>query len=52
MPKPDPNKRAITTISDLTKKDFPTTGPAIAADGAITAAEIDVISRATYIWPA
>jgi hypothetical protein len=37
VPKADPNKRAITTISDLTKKDFPTTGPAIAADGTITA---------------
>jgi hypothetical protein len=37
VPKADPNKRAITTIADLTKKDFPTTGPAIAADGTITA---------------
>lgn len=37
VPRPDPNKRAITTISDLTKKDFPQTGPAIGADGTITA---------------
>lgn len=37
IPKPDPQKRAITTITDLTKKDFATTGPTIAADGTITA---------------
>jgi poly-gamma-glutamate capsule biosynthesis protein CapA/YwtB (metallophosphatase superfamily) len=37
IPKPDPNKRAITTISGLTKSDFPQTGPTIAADGTITA---------------
>lgn len=37
VPKADPNKRAITLISDVTKKDFPTTGPTIAADGALTA---------------
>jgi hypothetical protein len=37
LPRPDPNKRAISMISDLTKRDFPQTGPAIAADGTITA---------------
>jgi hypothetical protein len=37
VPRVDPNKRAITLISDVSKKDFPTTGPTIAADGTITA---------------
>jgi hypothetical protein len=37
LPRPDPKKQAITMITDLTKKDFPQTGPKIAADGTITA---------------
>jgi hypothetical protein len=37
LPRPDPKKQAVTLISNLTKQDFPQTGPKIAADGAITA---------------
>ncbi|MFB9183024.1 CapA family protein [Dactylosporangium sucinum] len=36
LPKPDPKKQAIPMVSNLTKQDFPTTGPKIAADGTIT----------------
>jgi len=37
LPRPDPKKQAITMISNLTKQDFPQSGPKIAADGTITA---------------
>lgn len=36
LPRLDSNNRARTLISDVSGKDFPTTGPAIAADGTIT----------------
>ncbi|WP_330186281.1 CapA family protein [Dactylosporangium sp. AC04546] len=36
LPRPDPKKQAIPMVSNLTKQDFPTTGPKIAADGTIT----------------
>ncbi|UWP83385.1 CapA family protein [Dactylosporangium fulvum] len=36
LPKPDPKKQAIPFVSNLTKQDFPTTGPKIDADGTIT----------------
>lgn len=36
LPRPDPKKQAIAMITNLTKQDFPQTGPKIAADGVIT----------------
>jgi hypothetical protein len=36
LPRPDQNNRALKLISDVSGKDFPTTGPNLAADGAIT----------------
>ncbi|WP_343868946.1 CapA family protein [Dactylosporangium roseum] len=36
LPKPDPKKQAIPFVSNLTKQDFPTTGPKIDTDGTIT----------------
>jgi hypothetical protein len=36
LPRPDPQKQAISLIGSLTRQDFPQTGPAIAADGTLT----------------
>lgn len=37
LPRPDPNKQAVTLIKSLSGADFPQTGAKIAADGAISA---------------
>lgn len=36
IPNPDPQKRGLNLVRDLTKADFPQTGPAISTDGAIS----------------
>jgi poly-gamma-glutamate capsule biosynthesis protein CapA/YwtB (metallophosphatase superfamily) len=36
IPKPDPQARAVKMIADLTRLDFPATGPKVSAEGLIT----------------